>query len=94
MNITSQEFRRDHVKIVLNWAPSDRLISYSANVIPRAPLNIETFIVELAIQYNTLYRFSIEAVLCSEENRTSTILDLYYGEKESISYTSMNIPVD
>ena len=90
MNITSEEFRRDCVKVVMEWATSDLPVSYNINVIPHEEVDINNYnesdtgtsVVELTIPYNRVHNVSIEAVLCSKENRvTSTLRLLNYGEK-------------
>ena len=90
MNITSEDFERDFVKIVMEWATSDRPVSYIVNIIPHEQVDInlnETSVLELAIPYNKLFRMSIKAVLCNEKNRaTSTLLLFYYGETECVWY--------
>lgn len=90
VNITSEEFRRDCVKVVMEWATSDLPVSYNTNVIPHEEVDINNYnesdtgtsVVELTIPYNRVHNVSIEAVLCSKENRvTSTLRLLNYGEK-------------
>ena len=89
VNISSEEFRRDCVKVVMEWATSDLPVSYNINVIPHDEVDINNYneldtfvVVELTIPYNRMHNVSIEAVLCNEENLITTILDLYYGKQQ------------
>ena len=100
VNITSEKFNRDCVKVVMDWATTDLPISYNINIVTHEQvdtINIynesDTLVtVELTIPYNRMHNVSIEAVLCNEENRvTSTLRLLNYGEKECDIKLNVNL---
>ena len=84
VQITSEQFGRDYVTVILEWPNGGGGVSYSASVTPESLLAPEVFSanggsgIKLVLFYNTRYNLSIVATLC--EVNSISITELNYGE--------------
>lgn len=83
VQVSSEQFGRDNVTVILKWPTEEGGVSYNASVTPEGPLaemltGNDTSI-KLVLLYNTQYNLSIVATLCEEGSATS-ITELNYGE--------------
>ena len=86
VQVSSEQFRRDNVTVILEWPNEGGGVSYSASVMPEG-LSAEMLTgndtstgIKLVLLYNTQYNLSIVATLCEEENNATSIIELNYGE--------------
>ena len=96
MHISEEQFKTDHVKLVLEWtSSSNRPTIYSVNVVSQVHVNFtdhERTSVQLNVPYNTQHNVSVVATLCCEENRRTTNFEINYGEP-TITSSFSNCPM-
>ena len=82
VHILEEQFKTDHVKLVLELTPSsNRPTTYSVNVVPQVDVNFtERTSVQLNVPYNTQHNVSVVATLCREEKRRTNNFEVNYGE--------------
>ena len=86
VQVRSEQFGLDSIKVILEWPNEGGGVSYSASVTPES-LAVEMLTgnvtghasIELVLLYNTQYNLSIVGTLCGV-NSTTSITELNYGE--------------
>ena len=72
-------FRNDSVEVSLHWAEEDSVLYYPA-VTPQVSVLVEdTSSIQLTVQYNMQYNFSILPSLCGQSG-TATIIELNFSK--------------
>ena len=84
VKVSSEQFGRDNVTVILEWPNEGGGVSYRASATPEGP-SAEMHTgngtgIKLVLLYNTQYNLSIVATLCEEENNATSITELNYGE--------------
>ena len=94
VQVSSEQFGRNNVTVILEWPNGGGGISYSASVIPEGLSAAEIFSgngsrgIKLVLLYNTAYNLSTVATLCGV-NSTASITELNYGRFFICMHASM-----
>ena len=85
VQVSSEQFGRDNVTVILEWPNGGGGVSYIASVTPEGLSAAEIFSgngrsgIKLVLLYNIAYNLSTVATLCGM-NSTASITELNYGK--------------